>query len=58
MSTCSSQGRQQMEKGGIEKVLKYLTTHLAAMFNHSYKTIEDCEMLSFLCGVLQVYLEF
>ena len=47
-----------MGMGGIEKVLEYLTTHLQATFNHSHKTMEDCEMLSFLHGVLQVHLEF
>ena len=42
----------------ISKVLKYITTHLPATFNHHEKTMEDCDMLSFLHGVLQVYLEF
>ena len=28
------------------------------MFTHPDKTMEDCDMLSYLCGVLQVYLEF
>ena len=42
----------------ISKVLKYITTHLPTTFNHPEKTMEDCDILSFLCGVLQVYLEF
>ena len=28
------------------------------MFSHPLKTMKDCDMLSFLHGVLQVYLEF
>ena len=44
-----------MGRGGIENVIECLTTHLPAMFNHPYKNIEDCDMLSFLCAV---YLEF
>ena len=44
--------------GGINKVLQYLTSHLPSTFQHKLKTMEDCEMLSFLCGVLQIYLEF
>ena len=47
-----------MGRGGIEKVIEYLTDYLPATFNHSDKKMEDCDMLSFLCGVLQVYLEF
>ena len=47
-----------MGRWGMEKVLEYLTTHLPAMFNHPHKTMEDSEMLSFLHGILQVYLEF
>ena len=47
-----------MGRGGIEKVLKYLTDYLPATFTHPDKTMEDSNMLSFLCGVLQVYLEF
>ena len=47
-----------MERGGIEKVLHYLDDHLPAMLNHPAKTMEDCDMLSFLRGVLQVYLEY
>ena len=46
-----------MGRGGIEKVLHYLDDHLPAMFRHLNKTMEDCDMLSFLCGDLQVYLE-
>ena len=46
-----------MGRGGIEKVLKYLTIHLPATFNHPHKTMKDSEILSFLCGVLKVYLE-
>ena len=44
--------------GGIDKVLQYLTSHLPSTFQHHFKTMEACEMLSFLCGVLQIYLEF
>ena len=44
--------------GGISKVLQYLTEHLPKTFHHPFKTMEDCEMLSFLRGVLQIYLEF
>ena len=44
--------------GGIDKVLQYLTSHLPSTFQHQLKTMEDCEMLLFLCGVLQIYLEF
>ena len=47
-----------MGRGGIEKVLEYLTNYLPATFSHPDKTMEDCDMLSFLHGVLQVYLEF
>ena len=47
-----------MGRGGIEKVLKYLTTYLPSTFNHPDKTMGDCDMRSFLHGVLQVYLEF
>ena len=47
-----------MGRGGIEKVLHYLDDHLPATFNHPTKTMEDCDMLSFLHGVLQVYLEY
>ena len=47
-----------MGRGGIEKVLYYLDDHLPAMFNHPSKTMEDRDMLSFLCEVLQVYLEY
>ena len=43
---------------GMEKVVHYLDDHLPATFSHSLKTVEDCDMLSFLHGVLQVYLEF
>ena len=44
--------------GGISKVLQYLTEHLPKTFHHPFKTMEDCEMLSFLRGILQIYLEF
>ena len=47
-----------MERGGIEKVLEYLADYLPATFNHTDKMIDDGDMLSFLCDVLQVYLEF
>ena len=45
-------------RGDIGKVLYYLDDHLPATFNHPAKTMEDCDMLSFLHGVLQVYLEY
>ena len=47
-----------MGREGMEKVVHYLDDHLPATFNHPLKTMEDCDMLSFLLGVLQVYLEF
>ena len=47
-----------MGRGGIEKVLEYLSDYLPATFMHPDKSMEDCDMLSFLRGVLQVYLEF
>ena len=43
---------------GVEKVLEYLADYLPATFNHPAKTMDDSDMLSFLRGVLQVYLEF
>ena len=45
-------------RGAMEKVVHYLDDHLPATFSHPLKTMEDCNMLSFLHGVLQVYLEF
>ena len=47
-----------MGRGGMEKVVHYLDDHLPATFSHPLKTMEDCDMLSFLCGVLQVYWSF
>ena len=47
-----------MGRGDIKKVFHYLDDHLPATFNHPAKTIEDCDMLSFLHRVLQVYLEY
>ena len=47
-----------MGRGEMEKVLHYLDDHLPAMFSHPLKTMEDFDMLLFLRGVLQVYLEF
>ena len=47
-----------MGREGMEKVVHYFHDHLPAMFSHPLKTMEDCDMLSFLCGVLQVYLDF
>ena len=47
-----------MGREGMEKVLHYLEDNLPATFSHPLKTMEDCDMLSFLHGVLQVYLEF
>ena len=45
-----------MGRGGIEKVLHYLDDYLPAKFSHPSKTMED--ILSFLCAVLQVFLEY
>ena len=47
-----------MGRGGIEKVLQYLVDHLPAMFSHLDKTMVDCDMLSFQCGINQVFLEY
>ena len=47
-----------MGREGIEKVLHYLEDNLPATFGHPLKTMEDCDIFSFLRGVLQVYLEF
>ena len=47
-----------MGRDGMEKVLHYLEDNLPAMFSHPLKTMEDCDILSFLLGVLQVCLEF
>ena len=47
-----------MGRKGIEKVLHYLDDYLPTTFSHPSKTMEDCDMLSFLHGVLQVYLEY
>ena len=47
-----------MGQGGVEKVLEYLADYLPATFNHPGKTMDDGDMLSFLHGILQVYLEF
>ena len=47
-----------MGREGMEKVVHYLDDHLPATFSHHLKCMEDCDMLSFLHRVLQVYLEF
>ena len=47
-----------MGREGMEKVVHYLDDHLPATFSHPLKMMEDCDMLSFLCGVLRVYLGF
>ena len=47
-----------MGRGGMEKVVHFLDDHLPATFSHPLKIMEDSDMLSFLHGVLQVYLEF
>ena len=47
-----------MGREGMEKVVHYLDDHLPATFSHPLIIMEDCDMLSFLGGVLQVYLEF
>ena len=47
-----------MGRDGVEKVLEYLADYLPATFNHPAKSIDDSDMLSFLRGALQVYLEF
>ena len=41
-----------MGRDGVEKVLEYLADYLPATFNHPAKTMDDSDMLSFLCGVL------
>ena len=43
---------------GVEKVIEYLADYLPAIFSHPAKTMDDGDRLSFLRGVLQVYLEF
>ena len=43
-----------MGRGGMEKVVHYLEDHLPATFSHPLKTMEDCDMLSFLCGIFGV----
>ena len=53
MSACFCQGIQQWEGEALKKVIKYLTTHLLATFDHSCKNMEDCDMLS----VFQIFLE-
>ena len=47
-----------MGRGGMEKVVHYSDDYLPATFSHPLQNMENCDMLSFLCGVLQVYLEF
>ena len=47
-----------MGRGDVEKVLHYLDEHKPALFSHTSKTMEDCDMLSFLHVVLQVCLEY
>ena len=47
-----------MGRDGVEKVLEYLADYLPATFSHPAKTMDDGDILSFLHGVLQVYLEF
>ena len=47
-----------MGREGIEKVLLYLEDYLPATFTHPSRTMEDCDMFSFLRGVFQVYLEY
>ena len=42
---------------GISKVIDYLACHLPQTFNYPMK-MEDGEMLSFLRGSLQIYVEF
>ena len=47
-----------MGRDGVDKVLEYLADYLPTTFNHPAKTMDDSDMVSFLHGVLQVYLEF
>ena len=42
----------------LAKVVEYFTTHLPTTFEHPFRSMEDSEMLSFLRGTLQIYLEF
>ena len=39
-----------MGRDGMEKVFHYLEDNLPATFSHPLKTMEDCDMLSFLHG--------
>ena len=43
---------------GISTIIEYLTSNLIKTFHHPLKAMDDQEMYSFLCGVLQIYLEF
>ena len=58
MSACFFQGIQQWEMGSLSKALEYLSCYLSSTFQHPLKSMEDTDMLLFLCGVLQVYLQF
>ena len=42
---------------GISTIIQYLTTNLIQTLDHPSRTMEKEEMYSFLCGVLQIYLE-
>ena len=46
-----------MEREGMEKVLHYLEDNLPSTFSHPLKTMEDCDMLSFLRRVIFGVLE-
>ena len=58
MSIYSFQGIKLWEEEAWKKFFISFDDHLPATFSHPLKTMEDCDMLSFLHGVLQVYLEF
>ena len=42
----------------ISTIIEYLTSNLIKTFHHPLKAMDHQEMYSFLCGVLQIYLEF
>ena len=44
--------------GSLSKALEYLSYYLPSTFQYLQKCIEDTDWLSFLCSVIQVFLEF
>ena len=57
MSDYSSQGIQWWEEKPLKKFLN-IWLIIYQLHLVTQKTMEDCDMMFFLCGVLQVYLEF